>query len=234
MNRIIINQKHFFDIIFIEFLKAFQWFNPVMYLFDRSLRAVHEYQADQECLSSGIPVTNYQSLLLCQVFKSRAFNLTNSFSNPSLVKKRMLMMTKKRTSSLANIKLLTVIPMIAIVFFAISAYREIPADASTSAQKYTDMPPPPPPPPPSDSKNSSNVETTDKSAQPLEPFVTVEEMPQFPGGDRALMKYLGENTNYPDLCERSSYTGQSCRAFLHHGKWRSEQGWCSSGSISGT
>jgi hypothetical protein len=92
-----LSQNHFVDIIFIELVKAFQWFNPVVYLFNRSLRAVHEYQADQECLSSGVPVVNYQSLLLSQVFKSGAFNLTNSFSNPSLIKKRMIMMTKKRT-----------------------------------------------------------------------------------------------------------------------------------------
>src|SRR5450759_3541785 len=121
-----LKQNHFIDIIFIEFVKAFQWFNPVVYMFNRSLRAVHEYQADQECLSSGVPIVNYQSLLLSQVFKSRAFNLTNSFSNPSLIKKRMVMMTKQRTSSLASMKLLIILPVTAIVFLAISAYREIP------------------------------------------------------------------------------------------------------------
>ena len=69
-----LKQNHFLDIIFIEFVKAFQWFNPVIYLFNRSLRAIHEYQADQECLSSGMPVVSYQSLLLGQVFKTRVFN----------------------------------------------------------------------------------------------------------------------------------------------------------------
>ena len=121
-----LKQNHFIDIIFIETVKAFQWFNPVIYLFNRSLRAIHEYQADQECLSSGVPVVNYQSLLLSQVFKSRAFNLTNSFSNPSLIKQRMIMMTKRRTSSLASMKLLIVVPVVGLVFLAISAYKEIP------------------------------------------------------------------------------------------------------------
>lgn len=193
-----LKQNHFFDIIFIELLKSFQWFNPVMYLFDSSLRAVHEYQADQECLSSGIPVTNYQSLILCQVFKSRAFNVTNSFSNPSLVKKRMLMMTKKRTSAVANMKLLTVIPLVAIVFFAISAYR--PVDAVTT-QNYTNASPPPPPPVPSDSK----ITGEEKS---MEPFVEVDEMPQFPGGEGALMKYIAENTIYPDFSKNNHIQGR--------------------------
>ena len=95
-----LKRNHFIDIIFIGIIKAFQWFNPAIYLLSRSLRAIHEYQADQECLSSGIPVVNYQNLLLNQVFKSNTFTLTNSFSNPSLIKKRMIMMTKKPTSSL--------------------------------------------------------------------------------------------------------------------------------------
>ncbi len=98
-----LRRNHFIDIIFIETIKAVQWFNPVVYLFNRSLRAIHEYQADKECLSSGVPVVNYQCLLLSQVFKSRTFNLTNSFSKPSLIKKRMITMIKKRTSALASI-----------------------------------------------------------------------------------------------------------------------------------
>ena len=112
-----LRQNHFIDIIFIEIIKAFQWFNPVIYLINRSLRAIHEFQADQDCLSSGVPVVNYQSLLLSQVFKSRAFNLTNSFSNPSLIKKRMIMMTKKRTSAIAGMKLLLVIPVTDLYFW---------------------------------------------------------------------------------------------------------------------
>ncbi len=127
-----LDQNHFIDIIFIELVIALQWFNPVIYLFNRSLRAVHEYQADQDCLSSGIPVISYQYLLLSQVFKSKAFNLTNSFSNPSLIKKRIVMMTKKRTSAIASIKLILVIPVTLLIFLAISAYKEMPASKERS------------------------------------------------------------------------------------------------------
>ena len=121
-----LGKNHFQDIMFIEIIKALQWFNPVVYMFDRSLRAIHEYQADEGCLKSGIQVVNYQSLLLSQVFKSRAFNLTNSFSNPSLLKKRMIMMTKERTTALANMKLIMVVPVVGMVILAISAYKDIP------------------------------------------------------------------------------------------------------------
>jgi len=217
-----LKQNHFLDIIFIEIIKALQWFNPVVYLFNRSLRAIHEYQADQECLSSGVPMVNYQSLLLNQVFKSRAFNLTNSFSNPSLIKKRMVMMTKKRTSGIANIKLLLVIPVTGIVFLAISAYRQIP-DSSVKqivpvvvSQYFSEesktvlMPPPPPPPPPQSESNEKNnviIEDPAKEIEP-EPFVVVEEMPMFPGGEVALLKFIGENTSYPETAKAQNIVGR--------------------------
>ena len=117
-----LKRNHFIDIIFVGIIKAFQWFNPAIYLFNRSLRAIHEYQADQGCLTSGIPVVNYQCLLLNQVFKTNSFTLTNSFSNPSLIKKRMIMMTKEPTSSYASMKLLFVIPVIGLVFLVVSAF----------------------------------------------------------------------------------------------------------------
>jgi TonB family protein len=222
-------------VIFIEIIKSFQWFNPVVYLFDRSLRAVHEYQADQGCLKSGVPVASYQSLLLNQVFKSKVFNLTNSFSNPSLIKKRMVMMTKKPTSAIAGIKLLIVVPVTVIVFLAISAYKEIPVspvkqiDAATVFQSLSSaspktalatpnqfanvLPPPPPPPPPPPKQKSEEPKENIKAVEENNidestPFVVVEEMPMFPGGDPELLKYIGENTQYPEQAKVNNIQGR--------------------------
>ncbi len=234
-----LQRNHFIDVIFIEIIKAFQWFNPIAYLFDRSLRAIHEYQADEGCLSSGVPVVNYQCLLLNQVFKSRAFNLTNSFSNPSLIKKRMIMMTKKRTSALASMKLLIMVPVTIIVFLAISAYKEIPTSPvrqivplttpqtsfsivsstlssvpSSSASGTDLLPPPPPPPPPPPAKTSGlkeEVTVVDQKTTDLNddtPFVVVEEMPMFPGGEVALLKYIAANTQYPESAKTNKIQGR--------------------------
>lgn len=217
-----LKQNHFIDIVFIEIVKAFQWFNPVVYLFNRSLRAIHEYQADQDCLSSGMPIVNYQSLLLNQVFRSKAFNLTNSFSNPSLIKKRMIMMTKARTSSIAGIKMLLVVPAAGIVFLAISAYREIPDSpvkqitpvlvSQNTVSEYGSelMPPPPPPPPPKSESNGENKAVTEESVSDADevPFVVVEQMPMFPGGDVELLKFIGENTMYPEAAKAQNIQGK--------------------------
>lgn len=182
-----LRQNHYLDIIFFEVVSAFQWFNPVIYLFNRELRAIHEFQADLECIQSGIPVANYQTLLLSQVFKSGALKLSNSFSNPSLLRKRMIMMTKKRTSQLASLKLLLVLPVVGIIFISISAKPE----ASLTGTPSDIIP------------SSLNKETTDEV-----PFVSVEEMPVFPGGDAELLRFIAEHTIYPEAAKLKQTQGR--------------------------
>ncbi len=218
-----LSQNHFLDIVFIEIFKAVQWFNPAVYLFNRSLRAIHEYQADQECISSGIPIVNYQNLLLNQVFKSGAFNLTNSFSNPSLIKKRMVMMTKKRTSALADAKILIVLPVIGVVYMAVSAFRGIPdsylkqlipmiSTQSVTVESYSGLvaPPPPPPPPPAVVLNGKDQTVKEEKIDQKEeqPFIVVEEMPEFPGGTSELQKYIIKNTRYPEKAKIQNIQGK--------------------------
>ncbi len=183
-----IKRNHFVDIIFIETVKAFQWFNPAIYLFNRSLRAIHEFQADQECLTSGIPIVNYQSLLLNQVFKTNSFTLSNSFSNPSLIRKRMIMMTKERTSSLASMKLLFVIPVIGLMFIFISGFGEINSSNAPAPASEVTAP---------ETENTKDV-----------PFVEVEQMPMFPGGDQALLQFIAKNTGYPENAKKNNIQGK--------------------------
>ena len=41
-----------------------------------------------------------------------------------------------------------------------------------------------------------------------EPFVVVEEMPLFPGGDVELLKYISEHTNYPEVAKENNIQGR--------------------------
>lgn len=96
----------------------------------------------------------------------------------------------------------------------------------------TPPPPPPPPPPPvpqieiveDDVEVEEEPEIMDTEAdetfevvemeplaepEPAEPdfFTIVEDMPVFPGGDAALMKYFAENTQYPPIARENGITG---------------------------
>jgi periplasmic protein TonB len=50
-------------------------------------------------------------------------------------------------------------------------------------------------------------EVQEAEAEP-EPFVVVEEMPSFPGGDAALLKYIGEHTQYPEVAKENNIQGK--------------------------
>jgi periplasmic protein TonB len=50
-------------------------------------------------------------------------------------------------------------------------------------------------------------EVQEVEAEP-EPFVVVEEMPMFPGGDAALLTYISEHTNYPEVAKENNIQGR--------------------------
>lgn len=202
--------RHFIDIVFIEIITILQWFNPFIYLFNKSLREIHEFQADDHHLRTGIPVIRYQQLIMNQIFSTRIFSITNSFSNPTLTKKRLIMMTKKRSSILANLKLLLVIPLVAaaLVIFStcsnqVKTENQLPGVNSEKNEAPTEagvpLPPPPPPPPPP-VPGSDNAES--------QPYEMVDQMPVFRGGDQALLNYIAENTSYPENAKKNGITGR--------------------------
>lgn len=49
----------------------------------------------------------------------------------------------------------------------------------------------------------------EEEVEEIEPisFAVVEEKPSFPGGDAALLKYIGENTNYPEIAKDNGIQG---------------------------
>lgn len=180
-----LRQNHYIDIILLEFLISLQWFNPFIYLFNRELRSLHEYQADRDCLRSGIPVLRYQNLILSQVFRTGALNITSNFSNPSLVRKRFLMMTRKRSTGLANLKLLSAIPVTSLIFF------------STSVNNVASLP--------EDYRGPAKIQLPGMSEAP---YSTVEVMPVFPGGDVSLLKFISENIIYPEEAKAQNIQGR--------------------------
>jgi len=198
-----LDRRHSIDILLVEIASIFQWFNPFIHLFSRSLRTVHEYQADSACLMSGITASKYQGLLLNQVFRSKAFIFTNSFSNPTLLKQRMIMMTKKPSGKLANLKLLLVLPVITAAILFISGCSQKNNQPRVESGEIAPPPPPPPsPPPPPPPQPSYTVEDGDTT------WTSVEEMPQFPGGDAALLKFISENTKYPETAKKNDVQGK--------------------------
>ncbi|HEY9535580.1 MAG TPA: M56 family metallopeptidase, partial [Mucilaginibacter sp.] len=108
-----IHQKHSADVIFIELLKAINWFNPVIYMLQNSIRTVHEYIADEQTAQSANNTMAYASFLVDNAYGQVGPAITHSFFNHNLLKKRIIMLDQKRSGKLARLKYLVVVPLCA-------------------------------------------------------------------------------------------------------------------------
>jgi TonB family protein len=114
-----IKNMHFIDLVLFGMAGIVQWFNPVMWFFERSIREIHEYEADREVLRQEPDRGSYQALLVNQVTGIEIFKLANSFTK-SITKKRMLMMSKMKSGNLSRMKGLLIVPVILCLIFAFS------------------------------------------------------------------------------------------------------------------
>ena len=93
-------------------------------------------------------------------------------------------------------------------------------------------PPPPPPPPPEvieivedevEIEDELEIEDTESDEDEMieieeesddEFFMVVENMPEFPGGDLGLMKYIQKNVKYPPIAKEYNITGKVYVSFI--------------------
>ena len=115
-----IQQRHWLDLLLVELICIMQWFNPFAWIYLHLVRQNHEYLADEQALQRTVDPVIYQAALLNQLLGAPVFSLTNSFSY-SLNKKRFNMMKKKIESPFRKLKILVVLPLVAMLFYAFAA-----------------------------------------------------------------------------------------------------------------
>lgn len=241
-----IKQGHTFDVLILEIMTVIQWFNPFMWLLKRGIRENHEYLADQAVLKQGITPASYKHLLLSQAVGFQ-LEIANSF-NSSLVKKRIKMISKIRSSKIANLKyVLGVFTLLALtVVFAcekkesqsvekqkdieevgqqllltlhedkiqiegseddINKLEGILADNSGKLALAKD------------SLGNTYIERVKEETPKMLPdeeqiFYIVEEMPEFPGGDLALRKFIANSIKYPEAAIEKGVHGKVYVTFV--------------------
>jgi hypothetical protein len=83
-------------------------------------------------LGTGIDKLRYQALLINQVSEERLIGLSSSF-NHSLIKKRMIMMTKSKITRKTNFRLLALLPVGISLLFAVAVFNGISNENATAA-----------------------------------------------------------------------------------------------------
>lgn len=116
-----ISMWHTMDVLLVKCLRAFYWFNPIMYLYEKRIFEVHEYQAD-EATFNLLGKESYLNFLVDQVSKKQNPKLVHNFN--SLIKKRIIMMSSESKSG--SIQYLAIIPILLVVFslFSFDSYPE--------------------------------------------------------------------------------------------------------------
>lgn len=196
MEKILIHEKnhikhfHSVDLILFELVTVVQWFNPVVWFYKWSLREVQEFQADSDVIKDGYSPFTYQEIILSQVFGNQFFRLAHNL-NQSIIKKRIIMMTKLKSSKRMRFKILFILP-VALFLISIFAFsgNKVKSGSSISEGKIEDI-----------------LNPQIKQDTPV--FFIVEEMPKFQGKEvEAFRKWIVQNLRYPGSAIKDNIAGR--------------------------
>ncbi len=115
-----IRENHWFDLMVVEIMSIFLWFNPFIWFFERSIKQNHEYLADEGVIAQGYNVGRYHSVLINQLMGMEVIGITNNL-NYSLNAKRLKMMKKSKTPKLKALHVIWALP---VIIFLLAAFAE--------------------------------------------------------------------------------------------------------------
>ena len=227
-----IEHHHTLDILFAELMIILQWFNPFIYLYKKDLQSNHEYTADQDVLSVGTRIGNYMQLILQQCTAVDFSGMSNNFSL-IITKKRIKMMTRNDKTKGIWWKLMTVVPVLAILLLANlkTTAENVPspiADQTAVSDNTTLV----------ENTATETVEqnimdeptlqpmvqkhTVEQPTQPFEETIVpddsiynkVEVMAEYPGGFEKMAEFLGKNIVYPEEAKEKNIQGTVLVSFV--------------------
>ena len=219
-----IRLRHSWDLLLVDLLTALQWFNPAMWMLRQDLRAIHEYEADGEVLSQGINARQYQYLLISKASGIGGYSIANGISHSTL-KNRINMMLHKKSERRSLLKLLALIPIVGLAL-ALNA-RTVTDYVYDEPQKQQ---------PVKKGKKAGTIKVNGQEIKVVEQddivtmegeveapaqespaddaFDVVEQMPEYPGGPKALMEFLNNNVQYPAEAEKAGIQGRVIATFV--------------------
>lgn len=221
-------RRHSLDLIVAQAVAIFQWYNPAAWLMIRELKSVHEFDADAGVIDSGIDMKQYQILLIKKAVGSRFPSPANSLNHSNL-KIRIAMMYDSKSTRGRRLRGLALVPafVVALAVTNLDAVASVISDASASkvptvsAVKVTET---------SATEQAiagsvaaieqpevvaaGTVKKGEKTEGGSSAQKVAEKMPQFPGGDVALFKFLAENVKYPESAMNDNVEGRVVVRFI--------------------
>jgi hypothetical protein len=228
-----VRERHSLDVVFAEILGVVFWWSPLVYLYAKSLRNVHEYAADEAVLRTSTP-PQYGRLLLRQQQSGMSLSLANPFF--SQLKKRILMMTRNPSKRRALAKYALAVPIFLVLTLLLASPKtKIMATTEAATEKAVASIQ-------TFEKTMNTAQNVDNQAikvndRPLivleenqseeappqyfakkdstDPaFSIVDEMPQYVGGQDSMFSFLGRTIKYPTLARESGIGGTVWIGFI--------------------
>ncbi len=198
-----VKNHHSVDVILMEIMIAFQWFNPFIRMIKNELKSNHEFIADSEAIKNEDEKSNYMMLLLQQCTAYDFSTIANNFSF-LLTKKRISMITKNQKVKGSVIKVLLTLPVFALLILLntqcdnTKPNEEKQQPAVTETETILEQP------------------VYDKEALNLQDSIyrVAEVMPQYPGGPNEIMRYIQENIKYPQSAKANKIEGRVFVSFV--------------------
>ena len=192
-----IRLRHYIDLIILQVATIIQWFNPFVWLIGKNLKAIHEFEVDEAVLNKGIDATQYQKFLVVKAVGNRLQPFANNLNKESL-KRRIIMMNQKKSNRWMMLKALFIIP---VATLAVSVFANT-SDMSNMANAVNTT---------TNTLSTTNMQTQQTATKV---FTVVEEMPEFKGGNKAMMEFLMMNMKYPQTAVKAKQQGRAVVGFV--------------------
>ena len=121
-------QWHSLDVLFIELLQILFWFNPMIYVYKKTIKLNHEFLADSAVLNGQEDHLIYQNTLLSYLsndsfYTHQSVGIANAI-NYSSIKKRFIIMKKQTSKKSILLRSLLLLPLLAIMLYSFSNRKE--------------------------------------------------------------------------------------------------------------
>ena len=203
-----IRLHHSADVMIAQLFCALQWFNPAAWMLKRDLLEVHEFEADAAVLCYGYDPTRYQICLLRCALQQRYSVSSNSFAH-CFTKKRIVMIKTTDSNPWVRLRVLLMLPALAISVIMSSATKlDIQNPQSQDVNKvsiaYES----------GDTVNGVIWTVTKPDLEEMKTYMVIEDQPEFPGGEMAMLQFMAENLVYPESCKEQKIQGRVMVTFV--------------------
>lgn len=196
-----VKQHHSVDVLLAEMVSICCWMNPFAWLLKREVRLNLEFLADRKVMEAGFATKSYQYHLLGLAYNHK-YGLSKNF-NFSHLKQRIIMMNKKKSNAAGHIKYaLFVLPAFALL---VAGNISCSQDASQTEDAKEEVVAPVSP-----KAKEAPADSTAKE----EVFMVAEQMPEYPGGMKEMLKFLQENVKYPENAMKNNVQGRVIVQFV--------------------